>query len=199
MAVCPSHLHGLPACQTAFQQFAEGGRRPGGSADVASIRRYFIARDLHGHGQIATLSVADIDAFPGRAAAICGARVRESLSPMAEGRRGGVLRPRGERTRDGHQDRPRSTPHPSSTAALRPVRHTRGNCVQAPPWLGNGGYHGGGPRCTQTWASSGSDACRRAAICAAFSSQTGRLRGATPSLQARLDRGSLPPPTCGCL
>jgi hypothetical protein len=63
VAVCPQHLHGLPACQAAFQQFGETVRRPSGSVDIGAIRRYFAARDLQERGDIAKLAVSEIDAL----------------------------------------------------------------------------------------------------------------------------------------
>ena len=63
VAICPQKLHGLPACEKAFEQFTNAVQRPSAVAEIASVHHYFIARDLHERGDVARLSVSDIDAF----------------------------------------------------------------------------------------------------------------------------------------
>jgi hypothetical protein len=63
VAVCPRHLHGLPACEMAFRAFAHPGSQRGALSDVVALGQYFRARDVEERGDITRLSVADIDAL----------------------------------------------------------------------------------------------------------------------------------------
>jgi hypothetical protein len=61
IAVFPRHVNGEPPCARAFQQFAGAAQRARSVLEVAALRQYFRARDLHDRGEIAQLSVAEID------------------------------------------------------------------------------------------------------------------------------------------
>jgi hypothetical protein len=63
VAVCPRHLHGLPACETAFRTFAHSSSRRRATSNEVALGQYFRARHVEEHGDIARLSVSDIDAL----------------------------------------------------------------------------------------------------------------------------------------